>query len=132
MKLISVYFFILVLFGCASQQAYEGEKRSKDEVAIIEPESPSLFKTGPTVSILEVDGKKLDQLKSGAFEVLPGEHTIKVRLFSVPGAYGGIYMKTEPISITFTAKAGETYTVGNKGATYFVKENSTGRIVAEK
>jgi len=63
------------LFGCASQQAYEGEKRSKDEVVIIEPESPSLFKMGPTVSILEV-------LESGAFEVLPGEHTIKVRLFS--------------------------------------------------
>ena len=132
MKSISVYLFILVLFGCASQQAYEGEKRSKDEVAIIEPESPSLFKTGPSVSIQEVDGKKLDQLKSGAFEVLPGEHTIRAMLVSVPGAYGGISMKTEPIPITFTVRAGETYTVDHNGTAYYVKENSTGRIVVEK
>ena len=80
-KVLTLAILSVYLFGCASQQVYEGAKLRSDQIAIITPASPSLFSFDPSISIQEVDGTKLERFSSGKFEVLPGMHTVKAILF---------------------------------------------------
>ena len=126
MKAIITYSILLImLVGCATQKAYKGESKNIDEISII---SPSSFRIGhPPLAIREVDGIKLDKLKSGAFEVLPGEHAVVV---SIPL---NLYQWTPPIKITFNTEKGKKYIVDYKGGKeewiYFVREDDSKKII---
>ena len=130
MKIIIAYTILLFLIvGCATQQAYEGSKKSTDELSIISPLSPSLFRFGhPPLAIREVDGIRLDKLKSGAFETLPGKHTIIV---TKPL---GLYQSTSPVKMIFNTENGKKYIVDYKDSeggklTYFVHEEGSEKII---
>jgi len=138
-RVLTVVLLSVFLFGCASQQVYEGAKRRPEQVAIIKPGSPSLFSFDPGISIREVDGTKLDRLSSGEFEVAPGTHTVTVILFKAGDALGRMPSSSPPKTITFEAAGGETYVVfyrwrNRRESDWIltVKEESSGRTVAEK
>lgn len=134
LRIIPLLLSTLLVLGCTTpQKAYLGDTRSASSLSIISPPPASLFRTGPLVNIRQVDKNKLDKLKSGAYEVLPGEHTIYVILFQVPGAMGGVYMKTQPTRMTFTTEPGKKYIVDyqfkDDKAKFFVIEESTGNNI---
>ena len=136
-RILALVIVSIFLFGCASQQAYEGAKRRPDQIAIIKPGSPSLFSFDPAVSIQEVDGTKLDRLSSGEFEVAPGTRTVKAAQFTVSTI--GLTSISTPRTVTFEARAGESYVVFYRWRNrresdwvLIVTEESTGRVFVEK
>ena len=99
---VSLVLLVLVLSGCGTMQAYPGEARSPDQVAIIKPS----YKAGPKVEILSVDSRKLESGKDKV-EVLPGRHTISARIIVSNGE--DMTVITNPMTLKFKAKAGHTY-----------------------
>ena len=110
-RVLSCIVIFSFLSACTAQKAYEGQIRNSNELSVISPASPSLFKMGPAIAIKEVDGVKLDRTKSGAFEVLPGTHSIQVFLVQIAGAFGGDAWRSYPIQMTFKTEAGKKYIV---------------------
>jgi len=134
MNKITIYIVTLIfIVGCATQKAYEGNKRDADELSIIAPLSPSLFRFGhPPLVIREVDGIRLNKLKSGAFETLPGKHTIIVSIFIMKGSYS--YENTPLVKMIFETEAGKKYIVDYKEGEeskliYFVHEEGSDKII---
>ena len=96
----------IVLSGCAAKQAYEGEKRPAEQVALIKG-STNPF--GTSASITSIDGEKGMRWTSGEVEALPGYHELEVLLQS------GIYIyHFGKAKVSFTAKAGHVYRVEGK------------------
>ena len=97
----------LVLSGCASKQAYEGEKLPAEQVALIKG---SIHPFGTAASITSIDGEKGMTWTSGEVEALPGDHELEVSLQS------GLYMfyTFAKAKVYFTAKAGHVYRVEGK------------------
>ena len=93
---------VSVLSGCGTTQAYRGEARSPDQVAIIKPG----LKAGPKAEIISVDGRKLGS-DEDKVEVLPGRHTISARVIVSDGEHMTII--TTPMELHLDAKAGHTY-----------------------
>jgi len=127
--IIACTIFLFLITGCATQKAYEGDKKNTGELSIISPLSPSLFRFGhPPLAIREVDGIRLDKLKSGAFEILPGKHTVIV---TKPL---GLYQSTSPVKMTFNTGKGKKYIIDYKDSeggklTYFVHEEGSEKII---
>jgi hypothetical protein len=109
MSLAALFFFLVTtasLSGCASSQAYEGEKLPPERVALIKGSS-HIF--GTTVSITAIDGKDM-RWTSGEIQALPGDHELDMHLMS------GVYMfySYARAKVSFTAKAGHVYRVEGK------------------
>lgn len=105
--------FILVaiaLSACAAKQAYQGEKRPLEQIALIKG-SNYLF--GTSTSITAIDGEKGMTWTTGEVEALPGDHELEVLLQSpVYGVY--TFYTYAKAKIAFTAKAGHVYRVEGK------------------
>jgi len=134
-KIIICIFAVMFLTSCATQKAYQGKERNDEELSIISPPSV-LSSTGrAALGIIEVDGIKLNKLKSGSFKVLPGSHTIKINLVSVVA--GGNMQNSQPIEISFVTEAGKKYIVEYKVSEdskpiYYVIEENSGKVIYEK
>ena len=139
MRILTTVILAVFLYGCASQQVYEGAKRHPDQIAHIKPGFPSFFSFDPAIHITEIDGGKRDFFSSGKFDVAPGTHTIKAaqlyNLFGLKGKFVPKIVRT----ITFEARAGESYVVYYRWRNrregkwvIIVTEESTGRVFREK
>ena len=91
-----------VLSGCGTMQAYPGDRRPRDQVALIK----SGFHFGEQGELLSVDGQELASNENKA-EVLPGPHTITARL-RVPHGSNVTYFSSA-ITLNLNAEAGHTY-----------------------
>lgn len=89
---------ILLLPGCATYRAYNGEQRPRGEVATIDV---------PLTNRLIVDRRLADATHVSEIEVLPGEHTVEWK-YVYPNHY------SEMKRITFTAEAGKRYRLGQR------------------
>lgn len=109
-KSLATFFVFIVaiafLSGCASSQAYEGEKLPPEKVALIKGSS-HIF--GTAASITAIDGKDM-RWTSGEIQALPGDHELDVHLMS------GVYMfySYAKAKVSFTAEAGHVYRVEGK------------------
>lgn len=93
---------VSVLSGCGTMQAYPGEARSPDQVAIIKPG----HRFGPNAEIISIDGRKLGSGEDRV-EVLPGRHTISARVIVSNGE--DMTVITNPMELHLDAQAGHTY-----------------------
>jgi len=133
-KILISLVMLCIIAGCATQKAYKGNKINTNEISTISPLSPSLFRFGhPPIAIREVDGIKLNILKSGAFETLPGKHTVFILMPSSPSAS---HHSARLIKMTFNTEAGKKYIIDykNKNSSkivYFVLEEDSGKVIYE-
>ncbi|HEX2495139.1 MAG TPA: hypothetical protein VHK24_15310 [Steroidobacter sp.] len=67
----------LTLIGCTTVQNYDGERRTRDEVARISGDFPVTAGAPVTVILRRVDDRSL-ALREHAVEVLPGSHRLVV------------------------------------------------------
>ncbi len=125
----NIFFFLMVflVFGCATQKAYEGEIRDSSDLSQIKPAYGGVVIKG-------VDDYWLDKLKSGSFETLPGRHTVKASL-SLGPVFG--YRTTPIVELIFNTEPGKTYIVDYKGEVgangyYIVTEEETGKVVLKR
>lgn len=131
LRLLPLLLSAVLFVGCTTpQKAYIGDIKSAPDLSVISPPPAKLFKLGPVVNIRAVDGFKLEKLKSGAYQVLPGEHTVRVVLFSASRM--GVSM-THPAQLSFKTEAGKKYIIDyewpGERVMYFVTEESTGNRV---
>ena len=100
-----VFFLIVTAFlsGCASSQAYEGEKLPPEKEALIKG---SYHVFGTSASVTAIDGKDM-RWTSGEIKALPGDHELEIHLQS------GVYMfySFAKAKVSFTAEAGHVYRV---------------------
>ena len=97
--------FSFVLSGCGTMQAYPGERRPPDQVALI--------KVGGWAELLSVNGQELASDEDKA-EVLPGSHTITTRVVAPAG-----YQRTlisNAVILNLDTLAGHIYEI--YGATF--------------
>ena len=105
----------VVLSSCATKgetyKFYSGENRTADKVATIIPfDETSLVRLERTsVPIIEIDGKLTGGYKLAipTYEILPGEHKIKLGFYILRG--GKKLRGVDPEYMVFTAKAGHEY-----------------------
>ena len=100
----------LAFAACTSARFYEGEAKSRDQVAVI--------RTGTSMSrgrllIEEVDGRK-EQVHEA--EVLPGYHSVRVSAMRkgymyMPGGFAAQAYDREQFSVSVRAEAGHTYRI---------------------
>ncbi len=119
-KIIAYITILLIITGCAVQQAYEGSKKNSDEVSIIKPVSGLIVR--------QVDKYSLDKLKSGSFETLPGKHSVIVSTLLGPNAGSRL---SPPVKMVFNTEAGKKYIIDSSPSTgeYFVIEETSGEVV---
>lgn len=92
---------MLSIGGCASKPMYDGPVRPAAETATIE--SANTF-------VIMIDGRETNPMGNGdTFTVLPGDHTLAVKLND--SVSGDVMRRTshKARDITFSAKAGHTY-----------------------
>lgn len=127
LKLLLVIVVAVTMNACGTMQAYEGPKRSPEEIALIK--SNHLQGFFETAYVGEIDGKDLSSVEDNA-EVLPGEHTVKIYVTRGLGMQQFISSK----SVTLNAKAGHIYQVNgaiSDGAPYaWIIDESNGYIVS--
>lgn len=131
---------ILSSAGCATKwKAYPGTELPKDKIAIILPDEALKTAFTGSIAIPKVDGKGAEKARvSSAIEVLPGEHTIEVRLLPSPFEPGGILgFKVYRKHLTFIAEAGHVYIVcgkreitGGKRRWVWIVDKKTNEVVA--
>jgi hypothetical protein len=125
MKTLITYVILLFLVvGCATQKAYEGAEKNKNEISLIKVDSGGII-------IQKVDSYYLNKLKANGFETLPGKHTVFVTLSLGPN-FG--YRTTPPVKMVFDTEAGKTYIVNYKNhddstGEYFVMEEGSKKII---
>lgn len=104
---------ILFLSACQNippHQAYEGSPKADNEIAT--------FSIPGEFNLLSIDGVKFKQLalRDGAIiKLLPGSHQLIIEYYDFFDLGGGEFEKvgSKPISITFTAEAGNQYSVNS-------------------
>ena len=128
-SVISFLLSTLFLFtGCTTMQSYDGPKLSPEKVVLIE----GSFGMINSASILEVDGKARGWSEESA-EMLPGEHTVKVKVLS---GFGGIISPqlVGNKTLSFQTIAGRTYKVDGtiiKGDTFvWIIDTKTNEVIA--
>lgn len=77
--IISTYFLV----GCAgltTVKTYDGPEQTQDKVATLS--SLGLYpERSLSVQVMEIDGKSVDTTRTSEFTLLPGPHTLRVRVF---------------------------------------------------
>ena len=104
---------ILFLSACQNippHQAYEGEAKANNEIAT--------FSLPGQYNLLSIDGVKFKQLalRDGAIvKLLPGSHQFIIEYYDFFDLGGGEFEKvgSKPMAITFTAEAGNQYSVNS-------------------
>ena len=104
---------IIFLSACQNippHQAYEGSEKTDSEVAT--------FTVPGQYNLLSIDGVKFKQLalRDGAIvKLLPGSHQFIIEYYDFFDLGGGEFEKvgSKPIAITFTAEAGNQYSVNS-------------------
>jgi uncharacterized protein YccT (UPF0319 family) len=102
--------FLSACQGSGPHQAYEGSAKMETEVAT--------FILPGEYNLLSIDGTKFKQLalKDGAVvKLLPGSHQLIIEYYDFFDLGGGEFEKigSKPIAITFTAEAGNQYSVNS-------------------
>ena len=138
-RALGVLVLLLVFTASCARQMYPGERLPQDQVARIERNTIKYFSYySVTINIAEVDG----QTSSGEhteFEVLPGEHTVGLRLLAYTKLLLAPVLASKqftftPGKLTFRAEAGRRYKVeGEEVADYqfllWVEDAETGSVV---
>jgi hypothetical protein len=122
---------LLASSGCVSRQ-YEGDRLSKDEIALIQPDDKQFTR----VNILKIDGKTLKTSESSA-AVLPGPHVVFLEAtLDYPLLHKQLYFNMD---IPFEAEAGDTYTVHatilpmeRKGFVWLTSEKNPEKFIAKQ
>ena len=150
-KFRTIVIFVLILSaaalsGCATKgetyKFYSGENLTADEVAKIIPfHEMNMIPIGRTdVYIIEIDGKFTEHhnLAIPTYEVLPGEHKIKLGFLLMRG--GKEARGVDPKYMVFTAKAGHKYITkgnfpksiseGQAAISFWVEDIDTNEVVA--
>lgn len=68
---------LALLAGCAAQPAYEGERRTRDEVAVVRGDPPVSAGLPVSVRLRKVDARVL-KATDWRVELLPGPHVLLV------------------------------------------------------
>jgi len=102
-SIIMSLFVTMLLVSCGTMQTYEGPKLPPDEVAVVKSNFGNVFNIA---TVLAIDGIELGSQQINS-EILPGVHTVKVRVTTGVGIRNYIGVKT----VTLTANKGHTYIV---------------------
>ena len=98
-KALAMIWALLICSGCGTHHAYSGPRRPRSAVAILVPSG------GTPYIIKALDGQELKPTLSEYVAVLPGEHTLTLRLM-----WRNLFVETADVS--FTAVAGQRYYIG--------------------
>lgn len=123
LTIIGTVLFSWVAISCATVQTYEGDPLPQEKVAVIKSNYWGHLTGG--IIVREVDGKKVG-FNPGDIHVLPGLHTVKIRVTHSYGYLGTIMASG---TVTLNAEAGHTYMVD--GRIYRFGENVWVWIVDE-
>ena len=133
MKPLSIILTVLLswlVISCATVQTYEGETLPLEEVAVIKSNYWGRLSGG--IIVREVDGKDVG-LNPGDVLVLPGKHTVKIRVTHSLGYLGTIMASG---TVTIFAEAGHTYMVDGRiyqfgeSVWVWIVDEETGQVVA--
>ena len=131
---IIVYILMMLLVSCGTVQTYEGPAQLPDEVAIIQANTRSMLDQMVGIydqaTVYAVDGVESGISQVNA-EVLPGAHTITIKLDKVRGPVFSWTYRT----LMINAEAGRTYVVNGKiiddeKAYAWIVDKETGLVVA--
>ena len=134
---------LLLCPACTARRLYKGPERPREEVVRLRPGSGSV---DHRLSILEVDGRSI-AIDAGELEVLPGRHTVLVRLTHEPRDAAWLqqdpleqeaarYGQPAQLRLEFESKAGRTYVVyGNivdqDQPVAWITDRATKKIIVE-
>lgn len=133
MKPRSLYIFLfvtIVVTSCATVQTYEGDPLPREEVAIIKSNYWGHLTGG--IIVREIDGKDVG-FNPGDVHVLPGMHTVKIR---VTHSYGYLGTIMAGGTVNLSAEAGHTYMVDGRIHRFgeyvwiWIVDEETGEVVA--
>jgi hypothetical protein len=133
MELRSLFSTLLIVFlvtSCATVKTYEGESLPSEEVAVIKSNYWCHLTGG--IVVREVDGKDVG-FNPGDIHVLPGMHTVKIRVTHSHG-YLGTMMSSGTVNLY--AEAGHTYMVDGRiyrlgeRVWIWIVDEETGEVVA--
>lgn len=135
---LKALFILGILFmaeGCATLegtlQAYSGPQLAARETALLKPVEQT-FLSADTVELEYVDGQRVRPYLNA--EVLPGEHTVTLSLYTTRGNTMWQFQKI----LAFVAEQGQSYIAHAKDKGFFIKfttwfwieEEQTGKVVA--
>lgn len=120
-KKLVIFLLVVSSIGCTTVM-YEGNTRPDSEVATI---------WSHRTIVHWIDGKDVN---GGAFKLLPGEHSITVKLNDGISFYPNIRRSKQYLTVLFRAEAGRTYVIrpSYSGSRWMpeVVERSTGQVVS--
>ncbi|MEE8104309.1 MAG: hypothetical protein V3T86_02105 [Planctomycetota bacterium] len=115
---ILLFAFLFLCPACGARRLYPGPERPREEVVRLRPGTGSM---DHRLSILEVDGREI-AIDAGELEVLPGRHTVLVRLTHEPRDAQWLqqdplerssarYSNPARVTLEFESNPGRTYVV---------------------
>ena len=134
---VLVLIWVLLVTGCTTMTTYDGPKRSKDQIAILDARQVLSFWSvgGNSIEIESIDNKSTGTFTEN-IELLPGLHTVQFvyNVCSVASYFSCIDRKYRG-SLQFRAEAGHVYKIDekiqNNVVRYWIKDADTADIVAE-
>jgi len=130
LTIVLAVLFSWVVISCSTVQTYEGEPLPTEEVAVIKSNYWRHVSGG--IVVREIDGKDVG-LNPGEVHVLPGIHTVKIRVTHSLGYLGTIMASG---TVTLSAEAGHTYMVDGRiyrfgeGVWVWIVDEETDEVVA--
>jgi hypothetical protein len=129
-SLFSTLLISCIAISCATVQTYEGDPLPQEKVAVIKSNYWGHL-TGAII-VREIDGKDVG-FNPGDVHVLPGMHTVKIRVTHSLG-YLGTIMASRTVNLS--AEAGHTYMVDGRiyrfgeSVWIWIVDEETGEVVA--
>jgi len=130
LQIIMIVLFSWLIISCATVKTYEGEELPSEEVAIIKSNYWGRLTGG--IVVREIDGKDVG-FNPGDVQVLPGMHTVKIR---VTHSYGYLGTTLASGTVTLNAEAGHAYKVDGitsgfgRSIWVWIVDEETGEVVA--
>jgi len=133
MKPLLLFFTVLLswmIVSCATVQTYEGDPLSPEGIAVIKSNYWGHLTGG--IIVREIDGKDVG-INPGDVHVLPGMHTVKIRVTHSLGYLGTIMASG---TVNLSAEAGHTYMVDGRIHGFgehvwiWIVDEETGQVVA--
>lgn len=93
---------LVLLAGCAAQPAYDGARRTRDEVAVVRGDPPISAGLPVSVRLRKVDARVLNAT-DWRVEVLPGPHVLLVDCVTLQPA------RTQRFEVPVTVEPGGQY-----------------------
>ena len=132
-----VIFILLQCISC-THQAYEGNIKSYEDIAVINDSfTGSMRQDRASISAVDDETWKLSHWSMPEqVEVLPGEHSVAIYCWHGFGPSSNVGLQGRLGSVNFNAEAGHDYqvycSVNNGRYVRWIKDLTTGEIVGEE